>query len=385
MKNILFIIDKISNGGAQRVILNLAKELNKYYNIYFCYFDTEDKEFRMDSKYYKNVTFINLNCGKSPSKLRKILNTKKRISKLKKIKKIYNIYVSISFLTTPNYVNVKSKCNDKTIISIRNKMSEIDNKFLLNFLHKVALKKADKIVNVTNSVMQDEILNFDADKKKMCVINNYVDEDFIKKLSTENLTKNIEEKIKDKKVLINIGRFSEQKNQILLLEAFKDVIKYTDNALLILIGQGDLENLYKNKIKEWNLENKVLILPFDINPYKYIKNSNVFVLPSKYEGMPNVILESLALNVPVICLDSKSGVSDILDFNGRYQNEDVKYLKNGIIIKDNKNVRESLKNAIINILTNEKYVNMYKNVCVPKDLKKENIINKWIKIINELL
>ena len=146
--------------------------------------------------------------------------------------------------------------------------------------------------------------------------------------------------------LINISRFTDQKDHLTLLKAFKKIHNIIDVELLI-IGDGAKEDLIQNFIKKNNLQNKIKILKFQKNPYKFIKKSDVFVLTSKYEGLPNVLLEALTLKKFVISSNCPTGPREILE-NGKhgflFKTENYKELSE-LILRYAKN-KNKFKNKI---------------------------------------
>lgn len=107
-------------------------------------------------------------------------------------------------------------------------------------------------------------------------------------------------------LLGHIGRFVNQKNHLFLLEIFKEVLKHDSEAKLLLLGEGPLKETIKNKIKTDGIEDSVIIIDQDCNIAKYLSAMDVFVLPSLYEGLPNVIVESQANGLPCLISDSIS-------------------------------------------------------------------------------
>ena len=111
--------------------------------------------------------------------------------------------------------------------------------------------------------------------------------------------------------LISVGRFTDQKDHLTLLRAV-NLIKNKVDFKLALIGKGQNENLIKNFINQNNLNNKVKIINFQKNPFKFINYSDVFILTSKYEGLPNVLLEAAVLKKFIISTNCPTGPKEIL-------------------------------------------------------------------------
>ena len=146
--------------------------------------------------------------------------------------------------------------------------------------------------------------------------------------------------------LINISRFTDQKDHLTLLKAFEKIHKIIEVELLI-IGYGINKTLIQNFIKRNHLQNKIRVLKFQKNPYKFINKSDLFVLTSKFEGLPNVLLEALTLKKFIISSNCPTGPREILK-NGKYgflfETEDYKKLSE-LILKYSKN-KSKFKNKI---------------------------------------
>ena len=115
--------------------------------------------------------------------------------------------------------------------------------------------------------------------------------------------------------IISVGRFTDQKDQITLLKAL-NIIKEKLNFRLLLVGRGQEESALRNYIKKNNLGDKIKIVKFTENPYNLIKSSDLFILTSIYEGLPNVLLEAITLKKFVISSNCPTGPKEIL-MNGK--------------------------------------------------------------------
>lgn len=117
----------------------------------------------------------------------------------------------------------------------------------------------------------------------------------------------IGEKIK----ILHIGRFSEEKNHIGLLEAFELFNLKYPNSVLQLIGDGEKRSEIENFIKEKNLVNCVEILGLQDNVYNYLHSADIFALPSLYEGIPITIIEAMGTGLPIVATNV-GGIPDML-------------------------------------------------------------------------
>lgn len=145
---------------------------------------------------------------------------------------------------------------------------------------------------------------------------------------------------------INIGRLVNQKDQITLLKAFNLIKKKTKFKFkLLIMGNGKNKDLLNKYIINNNLKKIVRILSFKENPYNYIKKSDVFVLTSVFEGLPNVLLESLVLKKFIISSNCPTGPKEILD-NGKggclfkMKNEYDLYKKIKFYIENKKKIKK---------------------------------------------
>jgi glycosyltransferase involved in cell wall biosynthesis len=189
---------------------------------------------------------------------------------------------------------------------------------------KVVYIFSDKIV--TNSKgAAEELKKSKILKNKVFTIYNPIAVDFIKQKSREPLNE-AEKMIFDNcPTFINVGRLTEAKGQWQLLRIYKKVKADLPNAKLIIVGDGKLRDCLVNYSKKLglktftNFSGDVLNEKYDVyflgsqeNPFKYMKNSSVFIFSSIFEGFPNAILEALACNIPVISADCRFGPREIL-------------------------------------------------------------------------
>ena len=136
-----------------------------------------------------------------------------------------------------------------------------------------------------------------------------------------DLAKEYEPQFKD--CIVHVGTFSHAKAHDVLLKAYASS---NQKLPLVLLGKGKLESNMKQLASDLNIEDKVHFLGFNKNPYPYIKNATALVLSSNFEGFVRVVVEALALGVPAISTDCKSGPNEILPENNLVNVGDVEAL-----------------------------------------------------------
>ena len=120
--------------------------------------------------------------------------------------------------------------------------------------------------------------------------------------------------------IVHVGKFNRAKRHDVLIHAYA---KSKIDKLLVFVGQGPLEAEYRALVSELNLMDKVIFAGFHANPYPLIKNANLLVLSSDFEGLPTVLLESLALGTPAISSNCRSGPSEILPSSNLFPPGDI--------------------------------------------------------------
>tara|TARA_B100000989_G_scaffold298240_1_gene286681 strand:- start:4955 stop:6049 length:1095 start_codon:yes stop_codon:yes gene_type:complete len=198
----------------------------------------------------------------------------------------------------------------KIIIRSNSSPSGWSENVIKKFFYKKIYGLADKII--VNSLSFKKELNSKFKLKSICIYNP---------LNKKEIYKNSKEKIKidffKKKSLniINVARFSDQKDHECLIRSI-NILRYDYDIRLILLGTGPLKKKIKDLIEKFNLSKSIKIINFKKNPYPFIMKSDLFILSSKYEGSPNVLLEAIFLRKFVISSNCPTGPKEILD-NGK--------------------------------------------------------------------
>ena len=322
-RNICIITQRLYGGGAERAAANLSNDLSEDNNVYIVAYDGERVDFP-----YKG-TLIDCSTKPNNTRLGQILNFIKRLLMLRKVKKQFNIDISISFLRMANFLNVLSRHKDKVIISVRNMMSLSNNSRLDNFIISWCGKKADMTVSLSKGVEKDLIANYQYTPDKVTTIYNSCNFDIFYSESDEldSLTNLIEN---SSHVLVSAGRLEKQKGQWHQIRAMSIVTQTHPNCKLIIFGEGSLHEGLKKYAEKLGVENNVLF-PGYVNKYhSLMKKCDVFIFSSLFEGLGNVILEAIACGMPVISCDCEYGPKEILSSED-IEVKDVTYSDYGVL------------------------------------------------------
>lgn len=173
--------------------------------------------------------------------------------------------------------------------------------------------------------------------------------------------------IGEKITILHVGRFAKQKNHKMLIEAFSDVINQYPNCELKLVGNGDLVKDVKDQVYKLHLTKNVHFLGLMSDVYEIMSESDIFVLPSVYEGMPITLIEAMGTGLPIIAT-SVGGVPDIIEDK-----------KSGLLINVSK---QELADAIINIIKNQELRATISNGAYKSAYKfsMENMTNSYIAL-----
>lgn len=287
---ILFYINAIHDGGAERVMVNLAKYFSDtgYETILVTSF-RDTWEYKIEG----NVKRLTLE--ENEIKQGKIKRNFSRIIKLRDILKKERPDVAVSFMAEPNFRLLVASIglNVKTIVSVRNDPNKEYAGKIGRLVGKWLLPLADGCVFQTKEAQEwfPERL-----QKKSTIIFNAVKEEFF----------HIERKPVAGEI-ITCGRLEAQKNHKLLIDAFANVVKEHPYARLKIYGEGSLREVLQEQINKLGLQDKAFLMGATNDVAKALQTADLFVLSSDYEGMPNALMEAMAAGVPCISTDCPCG------------------------------------------------------------------------------
>ena len=193
----------------------------------------------------------------------------------------------------------------------------ISGKVKMNFFRKILWKLASKKIYVvfcpTNET-KDELHKMNLFPKNKII---FLPDPVINiKLMNKYKKKPIEDNLRKIKYFISVGRFTKQKNHILLMKSFKNIINEYDNIYLVLIGDGELKKSYFDYISKFKLQKKIIILYYKENVLNYMHNSLALISTSLWEDPGFVMIEAAAINTFVISSDCPSGPVEFISNDG---------------------------------------------------------------------
>lgn len=319
---ILVLHGHLSMGGEERVLLNVLRnlvELNYDVDLLITWNHKENNLFENEIPKKVNYEFLFDSYNGKNKLIKEIYRIKAKTTYLKKIeKKIkkekYDIVIDYSSnLLKYNNFDIKIPVFAWIHFSLT-----FGEKLTLEKTkkYKKQYKKYSKIFAITR-VMKEEFINkVEIDEKKVELVYNPIDLKLIQK-KAENVEKKYENYLKQD-YFLQVSRLTQQKQPEHLVDIYYKLKQAGIKEKLYFIGDGEKKEIIKQKIKEYNLEDDIILLGQIENPYPFFKNAKLFVHTAKYEGLPTVLLESLALGTPVVSYDCPTGPRDILGKNKEY-------------------------------------------------------------------
>lgn len=307
--NIFFLIGELNGGGAQRIVVSLSDSIENS----------------------KLVTIWD-----TPSKYASQLNrhplssySHKRVVRVLKMPLIFLKYLQLlrkdspkicfSALAVDNLYNILSSVLTKipAVIAVHGMPSYTSsnmNSVITSTVFLLAKKTKTQVIAVSNGVRDELIQLHGLSESQISVIYNPIDISTIQELAKEEeLDSRVDTTVP---LIVTAGRLSFEKGQWHLIRAFAEVRKKQECQLLIC-GEGPEKEYLAGLIRDLGIEDDVVFLGWQENPYKYMKKSTLFVQSSLSEALPNVLVESMACGCPVVVARCSRGIEEILGSDDR--------------------------------------------------------------------
>ena len=361
MLNICFLSGDMSRtGGTERVLSIIANELSKQknkINIYILSITNENNTsyFRLE-KEIKNNRILKSKDVNFKKQYFQIVKGIRHYIKENNIDILIDVEVIASLFSIPATRFTKTK-----LISWEHfNFYEDNGSHLRIYARKLAARFSNCIITLTEHDKQNYLNNLDI-KGKVEYIYNPIEE-----------VDDMECNIKSKQI-ISVGRLTYQKGFDMLCDVAKVVLKDNKGWKWLILGDGEDKDKLRSKIKEYGLENKLILKGNVSNVEEYYKNSSLYVMTSRFEGLPMTLLEAKTYKLPIVSFNCLTGPSEIVknNINGYLINpENVEAMSNklNILMNDENKLKEFSNNAQIDI---EKF-------------KLKPIIERWEKVLISL-
>lgn len=369
---ILFLIDSLHRGGRTLILLNILRYIDReFFEPILVMFK---KEGHLENKIPNDIPLFIIDIERIKTGLPLfpfILHQFKKIIRKERplILFCYGWYgatlsslSSIRSATRPLIVIHEDTVFAECLNHYKGKMKKI-----FKFLVRFSYNNSDLIIAVSKGVKDSLITHFNISDEKIKVLYNPVDLETIKIKSQDEV--NHLWFNEDIPIIISAGRLVSQKGFDVLIKAFSLVRKKYE-ARLIILGEGPFKDELEKLTSQLGIRRDVDFPGFQDNPWRYIVRSTIFALPSFYEGLPCVIIEALALGVPVVSTDCHSWPNEILE-GGRY----------GLLVpvRDEDAMAEGILKLLIDNGLREEYSK--KGHKRAADFSKEKIIKQYEKVL----
>lgn len=276
-------------GGAEKMLIQLANAMaDKGHRVYLVSLVTNNPQYSISSRV--EYIFIPENGNNKLELLyHRYKSLKNIIIKLKP-----EVIVNFWFQSAYFCAFMGKKIAQRTIYAERGDPTDKEYEGILGIIRKISFQKIGGFV-----FQSKEAQKFFGKKieRKSCIISNPI---FIEKDKFDF------PEIRDKRV-VTVGRLHSQKNQSLLINAFSKLPEDKRDYVLEIYGEGELRKDLEKQIQQMNISNRVFLKGTFKDIHEKIRNASLFVLSSDYEGMPNVLLEAMALGLPCISTDYRPG------------------------------------------------------------------------------
>lgn len=304
-KEITLLIGSLAGGGAEGVCVTLANGfIKKDYKVNLIVLNLKNavNKSRLDD----SVNLIDLNVSNvrfSFKSLRDYMKNNKPEEVL-----VFDHLLSVMLILVRYSLSHKYKIIARNINTLSKELASYNSFWYKNIVKPSVMffyKKVDYIINQSEGMMNDLLNLYPEFEGRTTYIYNPVND----KISA------ISEIIKDSKrnYFLCIGRLEQQKSFHIAIEAFSKIVKDYPNYRLKIIGVGSLDDSLKELAFKLNVSDKVDFLGFRTDVIQFYQNAKATLLTSKYEGFPNVLVESVSLGTPIISFDCPCGPSEIIN------------------------------------------------------------------------
>lgn len=309
-KRVLFLVPSLIGGGAQRVFSILLRHLDR------SRFEPHLALLQPTGTYLQDipddVIVHNLNISRvryaAPAIIRAVWKIKPQVI-LATLGHVNLTLTAIKpFLPRGTRLLIREAAVASAFLSIETKYPGI-----WRWFYRHLYRRADTIICLSDSMVEDMVQHFQLPREKLVRIYNPIDAERIQQAAGQQTSPYSG----PGPHLVSVGRLCEQKGYDILLKAMPAVLERMPNATLFILGEGPLESELKKQVQNLAVGEHVQFVGFQQNPWAYVKYADLFVLSSRYEGMPNVVLEAFAIGTPVVATDCPGAMRELQKAGGQ--------------------------------------------------------------------
>lgn len=306
MKTVLFLIPTLTGGGAERVIVTLLRHLDRQrFKLILAVVDCRQAVFREEVP--NDVEFIDLGCTRVRQALPKIIGLIWRRRPDVVFSTLSHLNLALAMLRPLLPDKVRYLARETSLVS--QNLATMPWSRLWPLAYRFFYSTLDRVICQSEAMREDLVGNFKLPGHKAVVIRNPVDIERLRILAAEPPAEPFSSPAGSIR-LVAAGRLSLEKGFDLLLDSL--ALLNDPRFHLTVLGEGPLRGVLKAQMVALGLGRQVRFLGYQSNPYPYFAQADALVLSSRYEGLPNVVLEALACRTPVIAMPSIGGVKEIL-------------------------------------------------------------------------
>ena len=378
-KKLIIFIGSLTSGGAERVAVTISKYFSnhKNYSVVVVTLNEDDYDFYSLGK---NVKRVSMNMSGATSGINKYLINIKRVLAFREIVKQEKPDIVLGMITRQAVISILAcvRLPAKVLVSERNYPEERQNHSMWERLRKIFYRFADHHVVQTNKIAK--WIKENTGSKNISVIPNSITwplPEYRPTLDPGNYIK------QEEKIILAVGSLKPQKGFDILVESVSEFLNSYPEWKLIILG-GKVDELDDNDgfkyrrhlqkiIEKHALQDQVILPGKAGNIGEWYQRADIFVLSSRYEGFPNVLLEALSSGIACVAFDCDTGPRDM-----------IQHYENGILV-EHLNTKD-LNMAIQKLINDDELrKNLSKNAARIKEVySEESIMNKWLHLFEEL-
>lgn len=323
-----FLISDLNAGGAERATSSLANYFSQHgHEVEIITFKDVDSFYPLNDKVeHLRLGFDEIALSLS---LKRIFGALKRMLKIRSFikKRKLDVLIGMSFSMTWYTVLATKLTKTKSIGTERNNPYKYKATKINSFLRRFFYKFCDGYVFQTKKASR---FFTDKLKKRDVIIPNAIFNETVYSLNVP---------AQREKLICAVGRLNKQKRFDILIDAFASIADKIPEHRMVIFGEGELRTELEEKIASLSLEERISLPGTDSQAVKVVNRADVFVLSSDLEGMPNVLMEAMAMGVPCVSTRCDMGPEELIE------NE-----KNGILVEVGN--AGQIAQAMLNIIEN---------------------------------